>query len=88
MGAAGRDADAVVLDFDDEPFALHPAAQGDGAAGDTGLEAVLDAVFDERLEEHAGNGNVQRARIDFLYDAELLAAEADNFNAEVVLGGG
>ena len=88
MCAAGRDADAVVFDFDDEPAVLEAAAQGDGATGDARLESMLDAVFDERLEQHTGHGNFECGRIDFFGDGEFFSAEAGDFDAEIVLGGG
>ena len=79
-------ADAVVGYFDEDAVAVELAAQGDGAAVDARLEAVLDAVFDERLEQDAGDEDVEGSRIDFLFDVQLVGAEADHFDVEVVVG--
>ncbi len=52
-GAAGFDAYAIVFDFEEQAAVGDAGAEGDGAAGDAGFEAVLDGVFNEGLEEHA-----------------------------------
>ena len=88
VGAVGGHADAVVFYFDEEAALVGDfAADGDGAATDAGLEAVLDAVFDERLEKHAGDDDVQGVVGDFFDDFELFA-EADDFDVEVIVGEG
>ncbi len=46
---------------------------------------MLDGVFDERLEEHGGDDDVEGVGGDFFYYAELFA-EADDFDVEVVVG--
>jgi hypothetical protein len=84
-GAAGFDAYAVVFDFEEEAAFVDAGAEGNGAAGDAGLEAVLDGVFDKGLEEHRGNDDVEGFGGNFFYDAELLA-EADDFDVEVIVG--
>ena len=53
---------------------------------DAWFEAVLDAVLDERLEQDAGDENFECAGIDLLFHSELVGAEADDFNVEVVVG--
>ena len=88
MRAAGGDANAVIFDFDDEPVPLEAAAESDDAAGDARLESVLDAVFDQRLQEHAGDGDFERRGIDFLGNGELFRAEAGDFDGQIVVGGG
>ena len=52
---------------------------------DAGLEAVLDAVLNERLKQDAGDEDVERAGIDFLFDVQLVGAETDDFDVEVVV---
>ena len=59
---------AVVGHLDEDAIAGEFAAQGDGAAVYARLESMLDAVFDERLEQDAGDENVERLRIDFFFD--------------------
>ena len=81
-------ADAVVFYFDEQSaFAGDAAAKGNGAAVDAGFEAVLDGVFDERLEQHAGDDDAESVVGDFFDDAELFA-EADDLDVEVVVGEG
>ena len=46
---------------------------------------MLDAVFDEGLEQHRGDDDVEGFRGDFFDDAELFS-EADYFDVEVVVG--
>ena len=79
-------ADAVVGYLDEYAVAGKLAAQGDGSAMDARLEAVLDAVFDKRLQENAGHEDVERPRIDFFFDMQLVGAEADHLDVEVVVG--
>ena len=79
-------ADAVVGYFDEHAIPSELAAQRDGAAIDAGLEAMLDAVFDERLQKDAGHEDVERLRVDFFFDVELVGAETYDFDAEVVVG--
>jgi hypothetical protein len=47
---------------------------------------VLDAVFNQRLQQDAGHQNLQRARIDLLFHAQLVGAKAHHFDVEVVVG--
>jgi hypothetical protein len=84
-GAAGFDAYAVVFDFEEEAAFVDAGAEGDGAAGDAGFEAMLDRVFDERLKEHGGDDDVEGVVGDLLDDLELVA-EADAFDVEIVVG--
>lgn len=58
--AAGLHANAIVFDLEQEPLVDDAAAEDDGAAADAWLEAMLDAVLDERLEDHAGDDDVER----------------------------
>ena len=78
-------ADAVVGHFDEDAIACELAAQGYGAAVDARLESVLDAVFDERLKQDAGDEDVERVGIDLLFDLQLVCAEADDFDVEIVV---
>src|SRR4029079_818884 len=66
-----REPDAVVNDVDDGMAALPPAADGDPAAAELLGEPVLDGVFDERLQQHARDDELEGCRIDRLVDLEL-----------------
>jgi len=46
---------------------------------------VLDAVFNQRLQQHAGNHGFERRRIEVLDDLELVASKAHDFNIEVIV---
>jgi hypothetical protein len=88
MGAAGGDADPVVFHFNDEFAVFEAAAQRDDAAGDARLEPMLDTVFDQRLEQHAGHRNFQGSRIDFPGNGQFFSAEASDLDGKVIIGGG
>jgi len=84
-GAAGLDADAVVFDFEEEAAVRDAGTESNGAAGDAGLEAVLDGILDEGLEEHGGDDDVEGVGRDFFDYAELVS-EADYFDVKVIVG--
>ena len=46
---------------------------------------MTNGVFDQRLENHAGNDHIQSFRINLLADPELVPPEAHDFNIEVVV---
>ncbi len=85
-GRAVAHAHAIVGHFDRNPVALQPAAQRDRAAVDARLKAVLDAVLDERLQQDAGHQNIEGARIDLFFNAQLVGAEAHHLDVEVIVG--
>src|SRR5208282_1086854 len=82
----GVHAHAVIGDLDGDPVALEAAAQSDRAAVNARLQAVLDAVLNERLQQNAGHQDLERAWVDVFFDAQLVGAEADNFDVEVIVG--
>ena len=59
-------------------------ADADGAPFHLAAQAVLDAVFHQRLQHHAGHQHIQRVRGDVRFEAQLVA-EADHLDGEVVL---
>src|SRR5882762_93007 len=46
---------------------------------------MLDRVLDQRLEKHRGDHHIQRLRIEFLHNPQLVASKADDLNIEVVV---
>jgi len=46
---------------------------------------VLDAVFDQRLQQHAGNHGFQRRRIEILDHPELVPSKAYDFNVQIIV---
>ena len=61
------------------------AAQVDAAAIDFRRQSVLDRVLHQRLQQHAGDHDVERRSFEFLHHAQLVATEADDFNVEIVV---
>src|SRR5208282_2242802 len=78
-------ADTVVFHFDHQARFDQPAAQRNAAAFDFGRKPVLDAVLDQRLQQHAGNHDCQRRRVKVLDNLELVPSKAHNFNVEIIV---
>ena len=64
---------------------MEAAAQGDCPSIDARFQAVLDAVFNQRLQEDAGHQNLQRVGIDMLFHLEL-GAEANDLDGQIIIG--
>ena len=81
----GGDAHSVVFDFDEQP-AIHAAsANVDFSSLQTRAETVLDGIFHHRLEKHAGNEGFESVLVNFLKNLQLVAAEADHFDIEIIV---
>src|ERR1019366_822350 len=78
-------ADTVVFHFDHQSRFDQPAAQRNAAAFDFWRKSVLDAVFDQWLQQHAGNHDGKRLRIEVLDDLELVRSKAHNFNVQIIV---
>ena len=61
-----------------------PAAQPDGAAFHFAAQAVLNAVFDQRLQQHAGHQHIQRVVGDLLFEAQLVP-EAHHLDGQIIV---
>src|SRR4029077_20512211 len=83
--ALGRNAHTVVGNFDGETAIAVMSADVNLAALEPRRQAMLDRIFHHRLKEHAGNKRLERLRIDFLENLQLVAAEADHFDVQVVV---
>src|ERR1700730_9073086 len=79
------DAYAVVFDFNVQPAVAIGGAQLDFAAFDFGCESVLEAIFDDGLEKHAGDESFERVFLELLDDLEVVAAEAGDFDVQIVI---
>jgi len=77
-------ADAIVFDTQVEASGGDPGFDADGTAFHLIAEAVLHGVFDQRLQQHAGNEHIERVRIDVAFKAQLIA-EADEFDRQVIV---
>ena len=63
---------------------LERAADGDAAFADARFDPVFDRVFDERLQQHAGQDEVERCWIDILLDLQARA-KAHVLDVEVLV---
>src|SRR5208283_3235870 len=61
------------------------AADVDASRIHLGRKAVLYGVLHQRLQDHAGHKVLERGGLEFLHHRQLVAAEARNFNVEVVV---
>jgi len=78
-------AHAVIFYLDHEPRFDQATAQRNAAAFDFGRKSMLDAVFHQRLQQHAGNHGFKRCRIEILDDLELVPSKAHDFNIQIVV---
>src|SRR5262249_47551763 len=74
-----------VFHFDGDVVFCDVTAQIDATAVNLRRESVFDRILNQRLQQHAGNHDVERCRIKLFYDTELVAAEANNFDVEIVV---
>src|SRR6185437_7925754 len=61
------------------------ASQENAAAFNLGRKTVLDGVFYQRLQQHAGDHHIQRCGIEFLHNLELVTAKAHDLDVEIVV---
>src|ERR1019366_5899816 len=78
-------ADAIVFNFDDEARIAYRGADRDLTAAKFGGEAVLESVFDDGLQEHAGHEGIERMLLDLLMYLKVVAAEPGDLDVEVVV---
>src|ERR1700690_2620275 len=48
-------------------------------------QAMLDGIFDHRLQQHGGDEGGESFFLDFLEDLQFVAAEADHFDVEIIV---
>ncbi len=60
--ALGRNPDAVVFDFNDQAAVLRRVRMVDLAAVEFGGQSMLQRIFDDGLQQHAGNEGIERVR--------------------------
>src|ERR1700739_4947511 len=77
--------DTVVLNFDDQARVCKAAAKINAAPLHLGGKTMLDGIFNQRLQQHAGNDHIERSRIDILDHAQLVGAKADHFDVEIIV---
>src|SRR5262249_4440238 len=81
----GRNAETVVGNFDEEAAVAAMGADVNLSAFETRGGTMVDGVFDHRLEQHGGDKGVESFGFDLLEDLQLVAAETDDFDIEVVV---
>ena len=55
------------------------------ASFQAGRKTVLDGVFNHGLKQHAGNESLESVLFNFLENLKLVAAEADDFDVEIIV---
>src|SRR6266853_1494036 len=76
--------EAVVYDFDNRVAVAQLARDRDASSADLRGEAVLDRVFDQRLEDEARDDDVECGRMN-LSDHLQLWPEPDHFDVQVLV---
>ena len=76
---------AVVFNLDAQAAIAADGAQFDFSAADFRRKPVLQAIFDNRLEQHAGHERFQRGFVDLFHNFQVFAAEAGHFDVQVVV---
>ena len=79
---SGKEPHPVVVDLDDDAAVFAMAADRDRARTDLAREAVLDRVLDQRLQDHAGDDEIERVGVDVL-DHFQLGTEANDLDVQV-----
>ena len=57
----------------------------DLAALDLRRQPMLEAVLHDRLQQHAGNEDLQGLGADLLHDIEVVAAKARHFDVQIIV---
>src|SRR5580704_10038200 len=83
--ALGGDAQAVVFDFNEQAALDATGAEVDFAAFEARGETVLDGIFDHGLKQHARDKSFESLVVNFLEDLKLVAAEANDFDVEIIV---
>src|ERR1700691_5642954 len=78
-------AQAVVVDLDRQPTVAAMRPDVDLASRESRSQTVLDRVFDDRLQQHAGHERVERLLINFLENLELVAPKAEDLNSQITV---
>src|SRR5579862_9038129 len=76
---------AVIFDRDDQSAVQGFGADGELAAAEFGGEAVLQRIFDNRLQKHARNEGVESVLVNLRVNHKVVAAEPRDFNIEIVV---
>ena len=66
-----RNADAVVFDFDVQPAVRFAVRSWIWPPSSFGAKPVLQAIFHDGLQQHAGNERFERVLVDFLEISSL-----------------
>src|ERR1700683_1082255 len=66
-----------------QPPIRAPRSQPDGATFNFAAQTVLYAIFNQRLQQHAGNQHIQTLGVHLFFKAQLLA-ETSYFDRKVI----
>ena len=81
----GAHSNPIVFDLNNDGFRAPAAAEINASAFDLRGQPVFDRIFHQRLEKHGGHQHLQRFRLEFFDDTKLVAAEAHDFDVEIVV---
>src|SRR4029077_1019035 len=77
--------DAVIFDRDDQAPVLRFDADGEFAAAEFGGKAVLQGIFDNRLQEHARNERIERVLVNLFVNHKVVAPEPCDLDIQIVV---
>ena len=66
-------AHAVVFNFNEQSRLVGGCANGNFAAAKPGGQAMLEAIFDDGLQEHAGDKGIERVVLDLFMNLQRLS---------------
>ena len=79
------DANTIVFNFQEQATVTVCGAKLDFSAFEFGGETMLQTIFDNGLQQHTGNERFQSVFVEIFDDVEVIAAEAGDFDVEIVV---
>ncbi len=79
------DSHAIIFNFNLHAAVVQSGANANVSAFEFSGKAVLQRIFHDGLQHHAGNEGVEGALVNFLKYLKIFAAEADDFDVEIVV---
>jgi hypothetical protein len=77
--------DAVILDGNDQAAILQFGADGEFAAAEFRGQAMLQRVFHDGLQEHAGDERIERMVVNLFVYHEIVSPEPRDFDIQIVV---
>src|SRR5262249_7903768 len=76
---------AIVLDLDDQLRLGHSTSQKNTASFNLGRQPMFDRVLHQGLKKHTRHHDIQRRRLDFSHNFQLVSPESHHLNIEIVV---